>query len=527
MLKRFTFLLFGVAFALLITLLSTKAFAVGPTFTITNVKNECNGDAGGSFDIKVTAATGTTLIFNIFGPGPPFTDISNEIVTGVTLPYTYHVTGAEAGSYIIIVKDIIAAPPQLQTIVSYSPISISAQTITDNTVCGASAGAINITVTGGSGTYNYLWSNSAITEDISGLTSGTYTVTITDPNSSCLLSQSFQVKDPQPVDFAISTSTPALCTGGNIIINAGQPTASGPGEAGVSYQLRVNGSNPVPSIPPIVGDGATNLVFTLPTSSYVSGQTIDVVATLTPCMAKVSGNSLTVTVNANNTVSVASSAPTVCVNTALSPTITHTTTGATGIANDNVPGMNGLPAGVSAHWSGNTITISGTPSTAAGSPFNYSILLTGGCGSVSATGTITVNSLPVVSAPSASLCIGGTMTLSPIAGGTWVSSDPTKATVTNAGLVTGVSVGSVTFTFTNTATTCSNTTSSVTINALPVVSTPSASLCIGQYADLVSYIWRDLGKQQSDQSYSDQRRGGDRDSIGECYVHLYRCGDHL
>jgi hypothetical protein len=50
----------------------------------------------------------------------------------------------------------------------------------------------------------------------------------------------------------------------------------------------------------------------------------------------------------------------------------------------------GLPAGVSAAWSANVITISGTP-TASGT-FNYTIPLTGGCGSLSARGTITVTS---------------------------------------------------------------------------------------------------------------------------------------
>ncbi len=81
----------------------------------------------------------------------------------------------------------------------------------------------------------------------------------------------------------------------------------------------------------------------------------------------------------------ASSTPVVCVNNALT-NITHTTTGATGIANNGVAGANGLPAGVSASWSGNTITINGTP-TVSGT-FNYSILLD--CGAVNATGTVTV-----------------------------------------------------------------------------------------------------------------------------------------
>src|SRR5262249_56046284 len=91
----------------------------------------------------------------------------------------------------------------------------------------------------------------------------------------------------------------------------------------------------------------------------------------------------TITVTPNNTAGAPSSSPTVCINTAIAPNITITTTGATGIG-----APTGLPAGVTAIWAANTITISGTP-TASGT-FNYSIALTGGCGNVSATGTITV-----------------------------------------------------------------------------------------------------------------------------------------
>jgi hypothetical protein len=90
---------------------------------------------------------------------------------------------------------------------------------------------------------------------------------------------------------------------------------------------------------------------------------------------------------ANSTVTAASSIPKVCVNTALT-NITHTTSGATGIGT-----ATGLPAGVTATWSSNTITISGTPATSG--TFNYTIPLTGGCGSANATGTITVLSAPI------------------------------------------------------------------------------------------------------------------------------------
>ena len=102
---------------------------------------------------------------------------------------------------------------------------------------------------------------------------------------------------------------------------------------------------------------------------------------------------------ANNSVTAASSNPTVCINTAITP-VTFTTTGATGIG-----APTGLPAGLSAVWLNNTITVSGTP-TVAGT-FNYSIPLTGGCGNVNATGTITVNPLRTAGPPSSNpvLCV--------------------------------------------------------------------------------------------------------------------------
>jgi hypothetical protein len=64
--------------------------------------------------------------------------------------------------------------------------------------------------------------------------------------------------------------------------------------------------------------------------------------------------------------------------------IVYTTVGANGIGSTS-----SLPAGVTANWASNTITISGAP-TVSGT-FNYSIPLTGaGCGAVNATGTINV-----------------------------------------------------------------------------------------------------------------------------------------
>jgi hypothetical protein len=89
------------------------------------------------------------------------------------------------------------------------------------------------------------------------------------------------------------------------------------------------------------------------------------------------------------TVGAASSSPTVCVNTELI-NITHTTTEVTAITSSS-----SLPVGVTASYASNTVTISGTPTEIG--IFNYTITLNG-CGTATATGTITVEeciTLPV------------------------------------------------------------------------------------------------------------------------------------
>ena len=95
--------------------------------------------------------------------------------------------------------------------------------------------------------------------------------------------------------------------------------------------------------------------------------------------------------------------------------ITYTTTSANGAT------FSGLPTGVSGSWSSNIITISGTPIVSG--TFNYTATLTGGCGTVTSTGTITVN--PVVSTIST---ISGNSVI--IAGTTEVYSIPSDPNVT-------------------------------------------------------------------------------------------------
>ena len=111
---------------------------------------------------------------------------------------------------------------------------------------------------------------------------------------------------------------------------------------------------------------------------------------------------------------------------------------------------------------------------------------TNGCGSANSSKMITVN--PVANAGTVSgagnVCVGSiaTFTSNGLAGGTWSTSDPAVATVSGAGVVTGVAAGTAVITYTS-VTPCGTASAASNISVTPVLTagtvSGSATVCIG------------------------------------------------
>jgi hypothetical protein len=97
----------------------------------------------------------------------------------------------------------------------------------------------------------------------------------------------------------------------------------------------------------------------------------------------------------NNTISLTSATGTNNQSSCKNATITNITYATTGATNATVTG---LPQGVSGIWNNNVVTISGTPVPTSGT-FSYTVTLTGGCGTITATGSIAINANSVPSVP--------------------------------------------------------------------------------------------------------------------------------
>ena len=93
-------------------------------------------------------------------------------------------TAMLAGTYFVTITDSRGCTDNV-TITITEPAPFQANAVTTPATCPTlNNGAVDITPSGGTSPYSYLWSNGATTQDISGLGSGSFSITLTD-NTGC------------------------------------------------------------------------------------------------------------------------------------------------------------------------------------------------------------------------------------------------------------------------------------------------------------------------------------------------------
>jgi gliding motility-associated-like protein len=228
--------------------------------------------------------------------------------------------------------------------------------------------------------------------------------------------------------------------------------------------------------------GATKYVTVTNSASFLNHGSTDFALSAT-CAGDASPGtdaSETVTVAGNYidlTSAVGTNAQTLCRNSNL-VTITYDVS-----YNATFATASNLPAGISSSFVYPTLTITGSPTSIAGSPVTYSVTATGTCTDPkedsTLTGTITINDLPSLSyVGNDSVCEGFTSSVSPTSLGTWSSSTPATATITNGGAISGIAGGTTTFTYTKTSTGCSDTLTKFTVVPVPVVAAISGTVTV-------------------------------------------------
>ncbi|MCK6692233.1 MAG: T9SS type A sorting domain-containing protein [Thermoanaerobaculia bacterium] len=143
-----------------------SATIVQPTMVLstTTTAVSCNGGNDGAIDL--TASGGVSPYSFQWNNGS-----GDEDPGGLTAG-TYCVTVTDANGCTKTTCATVVQPTALSLSVSASPATCN----------GSATGGINLSVSGGTPAYAYQWDNGAITQDLTGITAGTYCVTVTDAN---------------------------------------------------------------------------------------------------------------------------------------------------------------------------------------------------------------------------------------------------------------------------------------------------------------------------------------------------------
>ncbi|MDO8367708.1 MAG: hypothetical protein Q7T20_12985, partial [Saprospiraceae bacterium] len=184
---------------------SNSCTAVGAATVLnTNIPLNVNGlplgntscaAANGSLDIAVTPAGAYNYLWSNLATTEDLYNLS---------PGTYTVTvtlGTCLSSSIFMVADNALSP------------NLSAAGTSAN--CGQNDGGADLSVSGGTAPFSFLWSNAATTEDLANLTPGAYSVTVTDSNSCTAVSAVIVLNNNIPLNVNAAAVGNTSCTTAN------------------------------------------------------------------------------------------------------------------------------------------------------------------------------------------------------------------------------------------------------------------------------------------------------------------------
>ena len=122
-------------------------------------------------------------------------------------------TNLSAGTYTLTVTDSNGVQGSSSVeITQPDALSITTSSKTDVAIAGQSDGAINLNVSGGTAPYTYLWNDDVTDANRTGLTAGTYTVTVTDKNK-CTATHPVTIAENSVITVGASVHKHVLCNG--------------------------------------------------------------------------------------------------------------------------------------------------------------------------------------------------------------------------------------------------------------------------------------------------------------------------
>lgn len=191
------------------------------TYTVTVTDDlGCSQEISGNV-VDPTVLTGTTVFTSVTTTGGSDGTLTATGIGG-TPGYTYQwsngmttatITGLSAGTYTVTITDLNSCTVELTEYLYENPsLDVLASVVTHVDCHGAANGSAFATVSSGVAPYSYLWSNSATTAAITGVSGGTYTVTVTNATGST--TSSITITEPLEISITVTGTNDVSCKGG-------------------------------------------------------------------------------------------------------------------------------------------------------------------------------------------------------------------------------------------------------------------------------------------------------------------------
>jgi hypothetical protein len=430
------------------------------------VKVVVNNPTGISVSSNSPVCSGSVLQLNSVGPrGSSFSWTGpNGFVSTAQSPSLANATVPASGIYTVIVNDPTCGPVQLTTSVTVGANLNTAQALSNSPVC--ETGTLNLTATALSGA-TYSWSGpNGFTSSISTVSitpvgtinGGTYSVTVSTPGCLPVVRTNTVVVNP-PVMALPGSSSPA-CQGsvlylyGNVVTGANYQWQGPGGYVSTSANPSLSNVQPVRSGIYTYTISSTNCGVSSGTTSVLVGSSL-------------------------GTINVTSNSP-ACVGNQLNLSSTLVSSGTV-----NWSGPNGFTSSIQ------NPVLPGVQ-LSAGGVYTY-VASSAGCGSVTRTIPVVVNTAPILNAGSNSpVCQGNvlSLTVNTISGSTYSWSGPSSfvSTVQNPSISNAQPTRTGIYTLSVNSSSCgiTTTTTSVTVNSsLTSISTATNSpVCVGNTLNL-------------------------------------------
>ena len=186
-------------------------------------KNGCTDSLQVQVDEPLIMSAKIVTVNNINCNGDSKGEIFIDVSGGVT-PYSYNwsngartqdISDVMAGSYSVKISDANGCSRQLKASITQPPkLVTSIATVFDNQCNGERQGGITLSVSGGAGSYSYIWSNGASTKDVSNLLAGDYSVIIRD-SLGCEEKLSASIAEPVKLVASIQKIVDVNCNNEN------------------------------------------------------------------------------------------------------------------------------------------------------------------------------------------------------------------------------------------------------------------------------------------------------------------------